>query len=110
DYHVWQRFAWPLLAATVGLLLVPLLPGLNVVAPEINGSRRWINLGVFTVQPSEIAKFATVAWTAMLATRKDESVRQFKRGVLPFLVILAPLAGLILMEPDMSSAVELALL
>src|SRR5437868_12693887 len=46
----------------------------------------------------------------MLATKKDEQVRQFKRGVLPVLVILAPLGVLVMMEPDMSSAVELALL
>jgi cell division protein FtsW len=110
DYHLWQRFAWPLLGFTVLLLLVPLLPPFHRLTPEINGSRRWINLGIFTVQPSEIAKFATVVWTAMLATKKDESVREFKRGVLPFLVILALLGVLVLMEPDMSSAVELALL
>jgi len=110
DYHAWQRFAWPLLGLTVLLLLVPLVPVFHRLTPEINGSRRWINLGVFTLQPSEIAKFATVVWTAMLATRKDETVREFKRGVLPFLVILAMLGVLVLMEPDMSSAVELALL
>ena len=110
DYHFWQRFAWPLIILTGLLLLVPLLPGLKAIAPEINGARRWINVGSFTIQPSEIAKFATVVWTAMLANKKEESVREFKRGVLPFLVILLPLAGLILMEPDMSSAMELALL
>ncbi|MBI4502633.1 MAG: putative lipid II flippase FtsW [Gemmatimonadetes bacterium] len=110
DYHFWQRLAWPLLGLTAALLLVLLLPGLRNLAPEVNGSRRWINLGVFTVQPSELAKFAVVVWTAMLATKKDDAVREFRRGVLPFLVILAPLAGLVLMEPDMSTAVEIVLL
>jgi cell division protein FtsW len=110
DYHIWQRLAWPLLGVTALLLLVPLLPPLHRFAPEINGARRWINFGLFTLQPSEIAKFATVVWAAALATKKDESVREFQRGVLPFLVILLPLAILVLMEPDMSSAVELALL
>ncbi len=110
DYHFWQRFAWPLFGVTFVLLLVPLLPPFHSIAPEINGARRWINLGIFTIQPSEIAKFAIVVWTSMLATRKDEAVREFKRGVLPFIVGLAPLALLVFLEPDMSSAVELALL
>jgi cell division protein FtsW len=110
DYHVWQRLAWPLLGATVLLLMILLLPPFHRFAPEINGSRRWINLGFMTIQPSEIAKFATVVWTAMLATKKGESVREFKRGLVPFLLILALLGVLVLMEPDMSSAVELALL
>jgi cell division protein FtsW len=110
DYHLWQRLAWPLLGVTALLLLVPLLPPLQRFAPEINGARRWINFGVVTVQPSELAKFTMVVWAAALATKKADSVREFRRGVLPFLVILMPLAGLVLMEPDMSSAVELALL
>src|SRR5690348_3908637 len=38
DYHAWQRFAWPLLGVTVALLIVPVLPGLQRIAPEINGS------------------------------------------------------------------------
>jgi cell division protein FtsW len=110
DYHLWQPFAWPLLAVTVVLLVVPLLPALRAIAPELNGSRRWINLGVLSLQPSELAKFAVVIWTAMLATKKEETVRVCQRGVLPFLVVLIPIAGLVLLEPDMSVAMETALL
>jgi len=110
DYHVWQRLAWPLIVTTVALLLVPLVPGLRSVAPELNGSRRWINLGIMTIQPSELAKFGVVVWTAMLATRKGEAVREFKHGLLPFLVVLAPIGALILFEPDLSTSVLVMLL
>src|SRR2546428_2329688 len=99
DYHVWQRLAWPLIVTTVALLLVPLVPGLRSVAPELNGSRRWINLGIMTIQPSELAKFGVVVWTAMLATRKGEAIRELKHGLLPFLVILAPIGGVVLFRP-----------
>ena len=110
DYHVWQRFAWPLLGASALLLLIPVLPWTHAIAPEINGARRWIYLPVESFQPSELASLAVVAWTAMLAAKKDDLVREFKRGLLPFMVIVGPLSALVLVEPDLSGAVFLALL
>lgn len=109
DYHVWQRLAWPILVAALVLLMVPFLPGLRHFAPEINGARRWIAIAGVKLQPSELAKFAVVVWTAMLATKKDELLREFKRGILPFLVVLVPLAALILFEPNLSTAVLVVL-
>lgn len=110
DYHVWQRFAWPLLGVSAVLVLIPVLPGMGGIVHEVNGSRRWIDLGLTTVQPSEIAKFTVVAWTAMLATKKGDVVREFQHGLLPFLVVVAPLALLVLLEPDFSTAALLFLL
>ena len=109
DYHVWQRGAWPLVLVACGLLMVPYVPGLRSLAPEINGARRWIFLGPISVQPSEVAKFALVAWAAMLATRKGDLVREFKKGVLPFLVITVPACALILFQPSLSTALLTAL-
>lgn len=110
DYHVWERWAWPLIGLSTLLLLVPFVPVARSLAPEINGARRWIDLGVFNFQPSEVAKLAVVAWTAMLAAKKGDMVREFKRGVMPFMAIVVPLSTLILLEPNLSTAVFLALL
>lgn len=110
DYHVWQRLAWPALGLSALLLLFPFLPVARSLTPEINGARRWIRLALVTVQPSEIAKLAVVAWTAMLAAKKGDLVREFKRGVVPFMAIVVPVSALILFEPDLSSAVLVALL
>jgi len=110
DYHAWRRAAWPLLGVTALLLLIPLLPFTHGIAPAINGARRWVNLGVVTVQPSELAKLAAVVWTAMLAAKKGEQIRTFQRGLLPFLVILGPLVGLIFLEPNLSMALLVAIL
>jgi len=63
-----------------------------------------------TVQPSELAKFAVVVWTAMLAAKKGERIRTFQYGLLPFIVVLAPLVALIFLEPNLSMAVLVALL
>ncbi|HEY6807310.1 MAG TPA: putative peptidoglycan glycosyltransferase FtsW [Gemmatimonadales bacterium] len=110
DYHVWQRWAWPVLAAVSVLLVIPLLPFTHGIAPTLNGARRWVNLGVMMVQPSELAKFAVVCWTAMLAAKKGEQIRTFKLGVLPFLVILGPVVGLVFLEPNLSMAVLITLI
>src|SRR5205807_2614230 len=80
------------------------------LAPTLNGARRWVDLGFVTVQPSELAKFAVVVWTAMLAAKKGEQIRTFRNGLLPFLVILAPLVGLIFLEPNLSMALLVAIL
>jgi cell division protein FtsW len=110
DYQFWRRAAWPLLGISAALLIVPLLPFTRSVAPELNGARRWIIAGPITFQPSEIAKFAVVAWVAMLATKKGEAVRRFRTGVLPFILIVALIGWLVFLEPNLSTAVEIAVL
>ena len=110
DYHWWREWAWPLLGLTVLLLLIPLLPFTHAITPTINGARRWVNLGILTLQPSELAKFTVVVWCAMLAAKKGVQLRDFKKGVLPFVVILGPLSVLIFLEPHLSMALLVAIL
>ena len=110
DYQKWRQWAWPLLGVTAFLLLIPLLPFTHPISPTINGARRWVSLGVLSLQPSELAKFAVVAWCAMLAAKKGEQLRSFRVGVLPFLVILVPVIGLIFLEPNLSMALLVAIL
>ncbi len=109
DYRAWQRLAWPMLLVTMLLLVIPLLPFTHAIAPTVNGARRWVRVGPLNVQPSELARLVIVIWCAMLAAKKGEAVRGFKKGVLPFLVVLAGVSGLILLEPNMSMATLVAL-
>lgn len=109
DYHVYRRLAWPLVLLSVVLLVVVVLPGTEAIAPRINGARRWLDVG-FTVQPSELAKFALIVWTAALAVKKQDRLDDFKMGVLPFLVVVGLLCALVLLEPHFSAALILAAL
>lgn len=104
DYSVWKKLAWPIVAIVFVALLIPLLPFTEGIAPVRNGARRWIALGPLNFQPSEAAKFALIAWTAMLAAKKGTRVREFRFGLVPFLVIMAPLCFMIAIEPDLSTA------
>ena len=103
DYRVYRHLAWPLLAATVALLIIIILPGTEAIAPRINGARRWLMLGV-TVQPSELAKIAIVIWTAALAVKKQHRLRSLRYGLAPFLLVIGPVCLLILLEPHLSGA------
>jgi cell division protein FtsW len=69
-----------------------------------------VQLGPASIQPSEFAKFTVVVWVAMLAAKKGDLVREFKRGLLPFLIVTLPVVGLIVLEPDLSSGTVVLLL
>lgn len=112
DYRQLRALAWPALLLTLGLLLIPALPEgwTGGLARSVNGARRWINLGVIDIQPGEVAKFVIVLWCAALAAKKGDLVRGFKRGVVPFLVVIAVVDLLIMRQPNLSMAVIVALL
>jgi cell division protein FtsW len=110
DYRRLRPLAWPLLVTTLLLLLIPALPGTGRIAPMINGARRWIQYGYLSFQPSEIARLVVVIWCAALAAKKGEQLRQFKKGVLPFLVVLGLIFLLVLLEPNLSMATLIVLL
>jgi cell division protein FtsW len=104
-----RRLAWPLMLATFAMLVVLLLPFTHAIAPRINGSRRWLHLGI-SIQVSEIAKLVVVIWTAMLCAKKAKELRRLSKGLLPVLTVVGPLCVLVLVEPDLSTAVVVGLL
>ena len=95
---VWQKISLPLLAIT-GLLLFVLL----FVGSEINGSRRWIAIAGFHIQPAEMAKLAMVIYAASYLTRRQAEIQKFTKGIVNIGVVLAILGLLLLMQPDFGS-------
>jgi cell division protein FtsW len=79
------------------------------IAPSIHGSRRWVFIG-FLFQSSEFAKLAVIVWTAMLIVKKGEKLRRLTKGLLPFIVVLAVLNILVILEPDLSMAMTFTLI
>ena len=102
DAERWQRWAWPLMLLSLGLMLLTVLPFTESIAPRINGSRRFL-IGS-SLQPSELAKLAVIVWTAMLVVKKGEQMRRLTKGLFPFLVVIGLLALLAVLEPDLSAA------
>ncbi|HEY7983428.1 MAG TPA: putative lipid II flippase FtsW [Ktedonobacterales bacterium] len=103
DYHWWQRVTvWGMLA-TLALLLVVL-----VVGQSAYGAQRWLNLGIFTFQPSEVAKLALALYLAHWLTGRDDQVRRFRDGLLPFAAMTGLVLALVLRQNDLGTAVVIA--
>lgn len=102
-YRWWRALAWPAVVVCFLLLIVVILPGTEGIAPRINGARRWLNLGL-TIQPSEFAKVALVAWTAHMAVKKQDQFQSLSRGLGPFIVVWGVLLVPVLLQPDLSTA------
>ncbi len=98
----WQRLGWMMLLGAFGLLLLVLVPG---IGREVNGSMRWIGFGAFNVQPSEIAKVFVVIFLAGYLIRQQQEVCESWMGFFKPFIVLLPMAGLLLMEPDFGATV-----
>ncbi len=99
---LWQKAApWLFLAGTAMLVAV-LVPGLG---REVNGSRRWIPLGIATFQPSELMKLFVVLYAADYTVRKAAFMDDFRKGFLPMFGVMTFIAALLLREPDFGALV-----
>jgi cell division protein FtsW len=107
DAELWERWARPLMALSLVLLIVVILPFTATIAPRIHGSRRYL-FGA-SLQPSELAKLAVVLWTSMLVVKKGPVMRRLTKGLLPFLVVIGALDILVMLEPDLSTAMMFTL-
>ena len=101
DYHLLMRYAVPLMLATVVLLIALLLFG-----HEENGARRWL-FGP-SVQPGEIAKLITIIYVAAWSASKGKKLKRLVYGLVPFSILIGLIAGLIILQPNYSTAILIA--
>jgi cell division protein FtsW len=108
DAENWEKWAWPIMILSLVLLVIVILPFTASIAPRIHGSRRYLFGG--SLQPSELAKLAVVVWTSMLIIKKGPALRRLTKGILPFLVVIGALDILVMLEPDVSTAMMFTLI
>jgi cell division protein FtsW len=101
DYRKWRRIAEPFLLVTGALLLLVFVPPVGV---NVAGARRWLGVGSWTVQPSEIAKLALVVFIADLLTRREHEVLEWRSVLRPALMVVGGFGVLVCLEPDLDSA------
>jgi cell division protein FtsW len=99
---VWQKLSPWLFIAGTGLLVFVLIPG---IGREVNGSRRWISLGVTGFQPSELVKLFVVLYAADYTVRKAAFMDDFRKGFLPLFAVMTFVAAMLLREPDFGALV-----
>jgi len=98
-----ERFAPWLLGGAVALLAV-----LEVVGHVSHGAERWLRVGFLSLQPTDLARLTTVVFLAWWLKRSPPAERGFLSGVAPPLAVIGGVAGLIVLQPNLSSAVLLA--
>ena len=104
DYHKFDKLKYVFLIFSFILLGLVFVPGIGLTN---YGATRWINLKFITFQPSEIAKFAFIIFSAGVLSKIDESVKSFK-GIIPVLIVGVIYCVLIILEPNMSITICMA--
>lgn len=104
DYHAWKKLAVPALLLCLVLLVMVLIPG---IGGKAGGSSRWIKLPGFNLQPSEMAKLALIMYMAYSLDKKQDKVKNFGEGIIPYMIVLALLIGCLAMQPDLGGAMTL---
>lgn len=104
DYHKLAKLKWWIVGASIILLTLVFVPGLGM---ESYGAKRWVSILGFSIQPSEIAKFALVIFVSAYMSQNSDKVKTFK-GLIPVLCVAGVFAVLIMLEPSMSVTMCLA--
>lgn len=101
DYKKLYFLSFVSLMLTIILLIVVLIPG---VGSKIGGARRWIDLGLFSIQPTELLKFSIIIYLSSWFSNKE------KNRFLPFISLICFLVFLIILQPDMGTAIIIFLI
>ncbi len=104
DYHLWHKAAVPILLVCLVSLVLVFVPG---IGSNVKGATRWIRFPGFNFQPAELAKLALIIFMAYSLDRKRDQIRWVK-GLIPYMLILMLMIGLLMIQPDMGSAMTLA--
>lgn len=106
-YVLYRRFVYAILGISLLSLIIVLLPQ---VGHRVGGARRWLRFGPISMQPAEFAKLALIIYISYSLAKKKERVREFSVGYVPHLAVSALFIGLIVMQPDLGTAVTFAVL
>jgi cell division protein FtsW len=102
DYWVWKRWAKTGFFICIGLLVLVLLIG-----KVVNGSKSWLGIGSFGIQPGEFAKLGVAAFLAKWLADNQKQIVLFKKGLVPALAIPVSCFALIMLQPDLGTGVVL---
>ncbi len=106
-YYYLRKVAYFSILFSVALLSLLLIRGLGT---RVGGATRWLDLGVFSFQVTELVKVSFVLFLAHFLTKKEEHIKEFNKGFLPPLIITTIIIVLILLQPDFGTAMIMAML
>ena len=108
NYQYWRKLALPLMAVTLGMLILVILLPESVT--KRGGAERWIRLGPIGVQPSEVAKLSLIVYLASWLMGRGAKLRSMTISLLPFTVIMGIVLALVMLQPNLSTAIILGVI
>lgn len=99
-YGFWRRLAFPAFVLSVFLLVMVFVPGFG---SRVYGASRWLKLGPLSFQPSEMLKLSIILYLAAWLEARQEMVKDFFEGLMPFLAVIALVSFLLIKQPDMGT-------
>ena len=105
NYHKWQQYSIWFMLGMLALLILVLIPE---IGHEVKGGRRWLRIGSFSLQPSELLKVVLIIYVASYLERKQEVVASFFRGLTPNFIVTGIYLFLVLLQPDFGTVVLIA--
>lgn len=100
-YTVWRSYASAMLIVSVGLLILVFIPGIG--ADFGTFAHSWVQIGSFSFQPAEIVKLTFLIYLADWLVKQNEHLKDYRAGLLPFLVVLGVISLLIFAQPDLGT-------
>lgn len=85
DYHIWKRYAFPIVVANIILLVMILVPGIGV---ELLGARRWVSIGGILFQPSELIKLSFLLYLGVWLEARGKELHDPSTGFVPFMIMI----------------------
>lgn len=107
DYRRWRQIVRPLLFVTVGTLLLVLVPQVGI---SVGGSQRWLGVGAWRFQPTELAKLTLAVFAADVLTRRADELSDWRRVLQPVMGALIGFGVLVMLEPDLDTTVLLGMI
>ena len=102
NYRFWKKISLFVLVGSLALMIMIFMPGFG---HGLKGATRWINLGVFSFQPSEILKLSLIIYLAAWFGSRDERSKKWSYGTMPFLIVLSFAALLLFLQPDIGTLI-----
>lgn len=99
-FSFWKKIALPFFLLSLFFLILVFIPGVGV---RLQGASRWVNLGFFSFQPTEMMKLSLVIYLALWISNRKEKIKEVKEGFLPFVAIFSLVALLVIKQPDIGT-------
>lgn len=107
NYKFWKKISLPILFGTLFMMILVFMPNFGY---DLRGATRWLNIGGFSFQPSEVLKLSLVIYLAAWFGNRDERIKNWTYGTAPFLIVLSFVGALLFLQPDIGTLIVVTII